>query len=344
MQNAAMFRCLVLLAAFILIPFFLVAQDEPLDLQPTPVGGLERLALVFLKTDFTPEQRTRLNDVRLELIFFVDSTGMAFLEDVNGINDPDIIDSLKQGKDIPPFRPRYVNGQFRNGIFFMMLTFPSYDMRDEERVLQRYGSFPIDQLEEVNYSGQSLQMMIGGVVNSFAGSPSRYLSPGGGLKMDVLWGFDKWGAGFSFAAYGNRAREYYPIRTTRELDKAPSTFVIALLGSINVINNPKRIINLQLELGYVGQTVSSRIDDYDEDYIQLRGFSPGLVVNYQIPIGKGRFQNRYYFPSVTNHYLNVHAAARPIFLNLKEARGMMFEFGISYRFSIQAVHAYQLKK
>ena len=192
-STRTMFRYFVFAAVFILGPFVMMAQNEPLDLQPAPVGGLERLALVYLKTDFTPEQRSRLNDVHLELIFFVDSTGMALLEDVNGINDPDIIDSLKQRKEIPPFRPRYVNGQFRNGIFFMMLSFPSYDITDEQPLIQRYGAFPMDQVEEVEYSGQSLQMMMGGVVNSFAGNPSRYLSTGGGIKMDVLWGFDKWG-------------------------------------------------------------------------------------------------------------------------------------------------------
>lgn len=338
-----MFRYFVLAAVFILGPFVMMAQNEPLDLQPAPVGGLERLALVYLKTDFTPEQRSRLNDVHLELIFFVDSTGMALLEDVNGINDADIIDSLKQRKEIPPFRPRYVNGQFRNGIFFMMLSFPSYDITDEQQLRQRYGAFSMDQVEEVEYSGQSLQMMMGGVVNSFAGNPSRYLSTGGGIKMDVLWGFDKWGVGFSFSAYGNRAREFYPIRTTRELDKSPTTFVVALLGSMDVMKNENRMVNLQVELGYIGQTVSSRIDDYDEDYIQLNGFSPGFLANYLIPFGKGRFQNRYYYPSVTRHYLNLHVGARPVFLNLKEARGMMFEFGVSYRLSMMQVNTYLLK-
>ena len=161
--------------------------------------------------------------------------------------------------------------------------------------------------------------------------------------MDVLWGFDKWGVGISFSAYGNRAREFYPIRTTRELDKSPTTFIVALLGSMDVMKNQNRMVNLQVELGYIGQTISSRIDDYDEDYIQLNGFSPGFLANYLIPFGKGRFQNRYYYPSVTRPYLNLHVGARPVFLNLKEARGMMFEFGVSYRLSMMQVNTYLLK-
>jgi hypothetical protein len=337
-----MFRYFIPVAAIFVCMNFVCAQVSQQDLQPTPVGGLERLALVYLKTDFTPEQRARLNDVQLELIFFVDSLGVAVLEDVNGIQDPDIIDSLKQRKEIPPFRPRYVDGQFSDGIFFMLLSFPSYGMPGDRYPPQRYGSFALDEVEELEYSGQNFQMTVGGVVNSFAGNPSRYLSPGGGLKMDVLCGFDKWGVGLSLSFYGNRAREYYPIQTTRKLDQAPTTFIVALIGSRDVLKDGNRTVNLQLELGYINQTLSSPIDTYDEDYIELSGFSPGLIANYLLPVSKGRFHNGYHIPSVLTHYVNFHAGVRPTFLNLKEARGVMFEFGISYRFFMNAVHRYRL--
>lgn len=339
-----MFRCLLSVAAILFVVNPACGQVDPTDLQPTPVGGLERLALLYLKTDFTPEQRARLNDVQLELIFFVDSLGVAVLEDVNGIDDHDIIDSLKQRRVIPPFRPRYEDGHFRNGLFFMLLSFPSYGMPYEQHPPQRYGSFRLEEVEELEYSGQNFQMTVGGVVNTFAGSPTRYLSPGGGLKMDVLCGFDKWGVGLSLSAYGNHAREYYPIQTTRELNDSPTTFIVALVGSRDMLKHGNHILTLQLELGYVAQTLSSPIDSYDRDYVELSGFTPGLIANYLVPVSKPRFQNRYYIPSVTTHYLNFHAGARPILVDLKEARGVMFDVGVSYRFFTNAVHRYRLRE
>ncbi|MBK9743701.1 MAG: hypothetical protein IPO94_12405 [Saprospiraceae bacterium] len=67
----------------------------------------------------------------------------------------------------------------------------------------------------------------------------------------------------------------------------------------------------------------------DLDWVQLKGWSPGLVVNYPVKLGKTN--PMYYF------------GLRYLKFSLKEATGLMVEFGVSYRMAIKGVNKYKLK-
>jgi hypothetical protein len=324
-----------------LIPKILFAQvsNNP-ESGPVPQDGMERLALTFLKIDFTQDQRNILNNRPLEFIFFVDSAGYATLEDVNGIDDAVIMDSLMR-RPIPRFIPKIVDGKATDGLFFMELEFPSYNLSYFPTMTQR----PRTNIDDVDFerSGESFHILIGGVVNTFSGRPAQYLSTGGGFKLDLLWQTrSKVGYGVTMAAYSNKALEYYPINTTRKLDSAPSTFIIGAILSKEFTITAKRSLFAQVELAYAGQTVSSRENANDEEYIQLDGFSPGIVVNYSFRIGKEKFQHTSYYPSVYSPNLNIHGGIRPLLLDLKASRGVMFEIGISYRIKADLLSSYQI--
>ena len=79
---------------FCLMTLTVYGQVDSLNSVPGPKDGVNKLALQFLKINFTAAQRELLEGITLEFIFYVDSTGKATLEDVNGINDRAIFDSL----------------------------------------------------------------------------------------------------------------------------------------------------------------------------------------------------------------------------------------------------------
>src|SRR5688500_5957918 len=85
-------------------------QTEQVSRDAEPVDGIEELALVYYKIDFSRQQRALLEDLRLELIFVVDTTGAATLREVNGIQDAGIIDSLKSQHPLPVFYPAMSRG------------------------------------------------------------------------------------------------------------------------------------------------------------------------------------------------------------------------------------------
>jgi hypothetical protein len=337
------FRNFIFLLAFISSPLF--GQEKyPGEIAPRPSVSLGRLALIYLSVDFTPEQRLKLNDKYLEFIFLVDSIGKATLEDVNGIDDPTIIDSLKS-KPIPFFNPRQVDGIHKEGIFFMNMMYPFYEYYESTyNGRRRFGSFQMEEMEYIEKSGTGFQYMMGAVGNTFSGSAAQYLHTGGGMKLDFLWKTrKKFSYGFSMTIYGNHVREYYPLNTSRKLESTPATMIVAASFAREAWSKGRNSITTQLDLGYVMQNVSTRENPDDDEYIQLAGFSPGLTVNYLMPLGKERFQNLH-FPMVIGHFINFHAGIRPLLMSFKPARGIMFEIGVSYLLKSENVKNYQVKE
>ena len=63
--------------------FGVSAQIDTSYTQATPIGGLNRLALVYYDIEFTPEQRRILENVNVELIFSINDQGIGNLEMIN---------------------------------------------------------------------------------------------------------------------------------------------------------------------------------------------------------------------------------------------------------------------
>ncbi|GAB3171137.1 hypothetical protein [Telluribacter humicola] len=333
----------------LLILLFVATQaraqtSDSLNQNVSPKGGLNALALHYYRIDFTKEQRQRLKDVELEFIYQIDESGALALEEVNGINDKDIVDSLKNRTlTLPRFSPQVVNGTPQPSLYFMKLTFPSYQMTNSRLAMIQpylYNEAKLDDFEYIKKSNQRMEVLFGGVYNQFLGNPSLYLRPGGGMKVDVTYtAKNLLMYGLTMSIYGNKFKQVYPIYVNRNQFPAPPTAVIGL-----VFGKWFNKVNAQLELGTAVQNITENKGGNDPDWVQLTGWSPGLVVNYPIKLGKDKIFYNYGAPSIFNHNLNLHVGVRQLFLSLKEATGGMFELGLSYRMSYEMIEEFRLKQ
>lgn len=322
---------LILFSLLLALPGYLLAQEEGYR-EVEPVGGITQLALRYFKIDFSKDQRRQLEDNELELIFMVDEVGNAMLEKVNGTADQAIIDSLyNKTLTAAKFIPQQVDGKDVPSVYFMILRFPKYRTTASRNTFDwRFGKPRLDDLEYYILGGR-WDMLIGGVMNQFTGRPSDFLKTGGGVKFDFIFaGAKNFGMGMIMSAYGNASKKDYPISTLRPQDYAPSTVIIGLATHHRLMEMERREVNLQLELAYASQNIVSREDGSDY-WLQVRGFSPGVSLNYMIQLGKKSLSNYYYEPIILSHHLNVHMSMRYLSLDLREATGLMFEIGLAYR-------------
>ncbi|MFT2010099.1 hypothetical protein ACMA1I_15605 [Pontibacter sp. 13R65] len=313
-----------------------------------PVGGAAKLGLTYYKIDFTKEQRKLLQDKEIELTFLVDTSGVATLEDIKGVTDKAIRDSLQNASQkLPIFEPYTVNGEKESALYFLKFQLPKYRVADEQTAMQSmltYNEASYEDFEYIHKSGERLDLLLGGVANTFLGSPGSYLHPGGGMKVDVMYrGRTGIGGGLIMSFYGNKLKQDYPILSGREQNPAPPTLLIGIGLNKTILKKERSESMLQAELALASQNITPRLGNEDEDWTQLKGFSPGLVGNYLIQFGKNRMYYAYGSPSIYSHYLNLHGAIRPVFLDLKQATGVMLELGVSYRFGAHIVEEYRLK-
>lgn len=338
-------RILYLACLVCVVPFSLVAQVDSVNHGPEPIGGIAKLAVQYFKIDFTKEQRKLLEEYELELIFMVDAQGNGELEKVNGIVDQTIIDSLMhRSKRVAKFEPQVMDGKAIPSIYFMTLQFPQYGPSQRLNQFDRnlYKKPTIDDFEYVTI-GSRWDILIGGVYNQFLARPADYLGPGGGMKIDILFGGAKdFKAGMLMSFYGNGSKQDYPISTPRPQENAPPTMIIGLATNHRLWQEEKRELSLQIEVGYAIQNLVTKTDS-DDDFVQLRGWSPGVVGNYTLQLGKGRVTSHYLEPVILTHHLNFHVALRYIALDLKEATGPMFELGLAYRMRYNFIKEYKLK-
>lgn len=322
-----------------------IAQDEQMNSHTRPIGGIEKLALEYYKVDFSKEQRELLREVELEFIYYVDSAGIPKLEEVNGISDAAILDSLfSRTEYLPRFYPEMYDGEPQESLYFMSLIFPYYEYTDHDSNLYSWRQIKMEDLEYLSYSNERLDVVLGGLGNGFIGDPSEYLGFGGGFKAEVSYtGKKNIGGGLAMNIYGNTLKKDFPIYSQREQNAAPPTMLIGIgLHKIIPIED-RKIFMPQLELHYAIQNITPNLGDGDKEWTQFNGFSPGVVFNYMLQFGKSKFSQAYAFPSVTNHYLNIHVGIRAMLMNEKEATGGLWEFGIAYRLGSLFVKEYALK-
>lgn len=346
-----MFKFLLIASALVLGAQQAYSQVDSLNYGPEPIGGISRVALPFYKINFSGQQRALLQEKEVELIFSVDTVGLATLEDINGIDDAAIQDSLRQAATkVPRFYPRTIDGKKESALYFLQFQMPVYSeaqtvAQQRMSLLHTYKEHPYEAYDYIHKSGQRIDVQIGAVGNAFVGRPGKYLYPGGGMKLDVLYTGKKGiGAGMVMSMYGNKLRKHYPIASIREPNSAPPTILMGV-GIHKLLQVKERNeLHAQLELSYAAQNITPKLEHEDEDWTQLRGFSPGIVLNYLLKIGKDKTAFYYAQPSIMNHYLNLHGAVRPVFFNLREATGVMVEVGVSYRLTSHFVDEYRLKQ
>lgn len=316
---------------------------DTLNQNVSPRNGINQLAIKYFGIEFTKEQRKEIENVEIELIFSIDETGNPTLSEINGVANQDIIDSLKlKTEEIEDFNPQIRNGRPEPSIFFMKLTFPSYKYNQRMYgILQgsTYNAAKLEDFEYIKESGQRFDMIIGGLANQFFGKPSEHLGFGGGMKIDFGYaGKNNLIYGLNMSFYGNKLKQEYPIISTKEQFSAPPTLLVGL-----ILGRWFDKFNIQGELNLGIQNITEKTGVNDPDWVQLKGWSPGVVINFPIKLRK--FSPMYYYgsPVLLENNLNFHFGLRYIKLSIDEATGLMAELGISYRMAIKGVKEYKLK-
>jgi len=316
---------------------------DSLNQEASPKGGINELAIKYYGIDFTKAQRKHLENIEIEFIFSIDEFGNPTLSEINGISDTEIIDSLrKKTTEIEQFNPRIKNGKPEPSIFFMKLTFPTYKFTPRTYGLLQgyaYNEAKLEDFEYIKESGKRFDMTIGGMVNQFFGNPSKHLALGGGMKVDLGYtGKNNLIFGLNMSFYGNKLKEEYPLNTTREQFNAPPTLLVGL-----IFGKWFDKFNIQGELNFGVQNITEKLDNTDKDWIQLNGWSPGVIFNYPIKLGKSKPMYYYWAPTLLENNVNFHFGIRYLKLSLKEATGLMIELGVSYRMAIKGINEYKLK-
>lgn len=316
---------------------------DSLNQDASPEIGLNNVAIKYFGIEFNDHIRKSLEQVEIELIYTIDEEGNPTLSEVNGVTNPVIIDSLiSKTKDIGQFYPRVIDGVPESSIYFLKLTYPVYPgYQSSTGILQRqkYKKARLEDFEYINESGHRCDMTIGGMVNQYIGKPTEHLAFGGGMKIDIGFsGKNKLIYGLNMGVYGNKLKKDYPISSPREQFEVPPTLLIGA-----VFGKWFDKFNVQLEVNAAVQNITEKLSEDDKDWVQLTGWSPGVVVNYPIQIGKSNLNYYYGEPSFAVNNINLHFGLRFIKLSLKEATGLMTELGVSYRLTYKGVDEYKLK-
>jgi hypothetical protein len=319
---------------------------DSLNFGPEPINGINKLALEYYKIDFDKQQRAKLEGVELEFIFNVDTLGQGTLEKIHGLDDSTMIGIMQNTtKNAVKFYPRTVNGEKEASIYFMKLRFPTYQaLQNQLGYLRIYKTpkYNMEDFEQINLSGKSVGVLLGGVTNGFLGNVSNYLNIGGGMRMEVMLTAKKgFGGSLMMSFYGNKLKKDFPINSTRAQNSAPPTLFVGVGLTKSVKAQKRNELILQLELNMAVQNITPKLGDMDKEWTQFKGFSPAFVAHYLVQIGKSQFTH-YAEPVVTNQYINFHGAIRPLFFGVKEANGVMLELGLSYRLVGKYVEDYKL--
>jgi hypothetical protein len=316
---------------------------DSLNQHASPKYGVNQLAIKYFGIEFTKEQRKEIENVEIEFIYSIDKYGNPTLAEINGVTNQEIVDSLiNKTKEVERFNPQVRNGVAEPAIYFMKLTFPTYKLYQRKYGMLQgsaYNEAKLEDFEYLNTSGQRFDMTIGGLVNQFIGNPSRYLGFGGGMKIDLGYaGKNNIIYGLNMSFYGNKLKKEYPINSTREQFEAPPTLLVGL-----ILGKWFDKFNIQGEINVGVQNLTKKLGENDPDWVQLNGWSPGLVVNYPVKLGKTNPMYYYGAPTLLENNLNLHFGLRYLKFSLKEATGLMVEFGVSYRMAIKGVNKYKLK-
>ncbi len=190
--------------------------------------------------------------------------------------------------------------------------------------------------------GKSIEVLIGGAVNTFTGNAQYYLNTGGGMKVDAIFmGQKKFGAGMAMSFYGNGSKKDYPINSMRPQASAHTTLFVGLAGQWVMDKREKRELRFQFEANYIQQNLNKRIEISDR-VDRFNGVSPGFLVHYMIKLGYDHVGG-YLEPIIMNSWLNFHVGIRPLLYNSTLPNGIMIEGGISYKLKTNFVKSYVLK-
>jgi len=318
-----------------------------MTIETRPRDGVNQLALAYYKIQFESDQRVMLSGTPLELIYSIGVDGTPTLALVNGIDDQAIIDSLIiTTNKLPNFQPAISLGLPQEAIYFLRLQFPSYDSDQfyNQNDVFKFVNSSIDNFENIDYTGERIDILFGLATNIYSGKISEHLSMGGGMKIDMLYqGRKGYGIGFGMSIFGNKLIEEYDVPATTKQSSGPAMMFLTLFGTKTLSDVNGKVLLIQLEASYSIQNVISK-EDSQEDFTQFKGFSPGLQIHYFVPLGKQKPAASYVRPTINQSQLNFHLGIRPVMLDHYQAKGWMYELGVALRWTSRVVKRYRLKQ
>jgi len=336
---------------FQLVCLLLNAQNtDTLNQTAYPFGGVNELALHYFSIDFTKAQRQQLKDTPLEFIFLVDEKGTAKLREINGTSDIVILDSLERhSAELPKFQPALEDGRPIPSLYFMQLTFPTYKPAQQQLSSALFGApaVAMSEFEYVEFSKDRLDMVVGFTGSTVFGNAKEYLK--GGFGMQVKFSYttkSAWGGGLNFGFDTNKHKKDFPIDVNRAQNDNSATAIIGVYLS-KWLPNPKNKENpfsIQLELNYVNQNVTPKIDGLEPKWVKFTGFSPGLFVHYPLRLFKAKRTYHYGPLLTTNGYANLHFGVRQFLMSNKAANRTTLEIGFAFRMTSRKIVDYQLKE
>ena len=322
------------------------AQVDTSYAPATPVGGINRLALVYYDIEFTPEQRKLLDDVNLELIFSVTDEGAATLETVNGITNSALIDSLyAQSDELPGFIPEMRSGIPIQSLYFMRFQFPTYKVsHNEVRMPNPFYRRKVekDEFTVLNESGRGLDFVLHGIFVNHFGNADKYLKPGGGAHMGIEYlAANKLYYGLSWEMFGNNASAFMDVSDTLPYLSSPFSVTFGFYMG-------KRFddFSVQLEASYASISITqTEVNDEVEEGTSFGGFSPGIFINYPIPLNarKERVTMQAANTYINRFSLNLRGGFRGFFMEDTQANAILFEIGLGIRFGSYFIEKYRLK-
>lgn len=309
----------------------------------SPKVEITDLALHFYISDFTEEQRSLLEEKTIELIFRIEKDGKPVLQKINGISNAGIIEVLEtRAIELDHFNPKIVNGNPESAIYFLNIKFPKKDLKTEATNLHfetiNFSKLKMKDFSSITYNHTGSDLTIGFVANQFIGRSSRFNGIGPGIKLDYTIN-DRKGFmyGINMSVYANKNKRDYSIQTNIPQQSTRGVSMIGL--SFGKWFNR---FNIQADFNYAVQNITDKEEEKDPNWVQFKGFSPGIAANYPLLIGKEKPVLYYGSPAIIGHYINLHGAFRYATLGHKEANGFIFELGLSYRLRLRNVEKYTL--
>lgn len=336
------------LIGFVVSLFSLVGYGQMTDslrgaLQPTT--GACRLIAHFQSIQFNITQKQLLKNQTAYLSFDVDAEGKATLTQIRGTNGADVFDSIAtKGKELPRFAKKLVNGTATPYQYFLAVPYYTSFKQGE---LENYVYAPQTDCQLLDRSKSYLSFNIGAFAATFAGNAAEHLNTGGGVRLGLDYTFNN-GIGFG----GSFGRTFSSFKKRYSFTEAPNSQVGGWTFGVNVHKtfkiSPKSHLCLKAEFNIITQSFDDITKVYYVDSTtrpptifsvatpvpyNLTAISPGLSINYALALSDKQELgwSMSQLPTTPRHYLNFHAAIRPLFYDKAEASGIMFEVGISYK-------------
>ncbi len=341
-------RILSFVLIFLVFSSEIFCQTLPLNRDAEPLGGMMAMDRVFNRIRFNTSQLSILSSREISLVFRVDTAGNAALIEVIGVSDSVIMDSIAvAAESIPRFRPTLRAGKAIPSIYIFPMEWriaSSPALVPPVTVVQVPHALGLENIENIIFRSFRMDYFAVGVGNAYGGNVAGHLRPGGGVSIGALAvshvGF---GAGMVLNAYGNKLYTPYSLATSRPQFTYPATVMLGVVVRREMMHKPGVTLACDLELCMTVQSLTEKVTDPDPDWVQLRGFSPGVVLTLGKTLGKEVVGFSAGKTTLSRREVLFTAGVRPLLYALDAARGILIEVGVGLNLSSRGIIYYDEK-